>query len=102
MGAPAAFVDKGREIDIFDWRNRECVLAALQLAAQKWGSFRVTGNDEYKAMCVQLAVEHGFRISNPELDESIQQERQRTRQQAAPAMRLEPRQEMELDRPGVG
>ena len=35
----AAFVDKGREIDIYDWRNHDSVLAALQLSAQKWGQF---------------------------------------------------------------
>lgn len=77
LGASAAFVDKGREIDIYDWRNRDSVLAALQLAAQKWGSFRVTGNDEYMSMCVQLAAEHDFKIGNPELAKAIQQERQR-------------------------
>lgn len=71
-----SFVDHGKSIDIYDWRNRDSTLAALQLSAQKWGSFMVTGNDEYKAMCVKLAAEHGFKITNPELQESIQQERQ--------------------------
>lgn len=75
LGGRAAFVDRGRAIDIHDWRNRDSVLAALQLAAQKWSSLRVTGNDEYKSMCVQLAVEHGFRISNPELAKAIQCQR---------------------------
>ena len=40
----ASFVDKGRESDIHDWRNKDCVLAALQLSAQKWGSFQVKGD----------------------------------------------------------
>jgi len=70
-------VDKGREIDIHDWRNKDCILAALQLAAQKWGSFQVNGNDGYKGLCVKLAAEHGFKISNPELQASIESERQR-------------------------
>jgi Relaxase/Mobilisation nuclease domain/Large polyvalent protein-associated domain 7 len=75
----ASFVDKGSEIDIHDWRNKDCVLAALQLSAQKWGSFRVNGNDDYKGLCVKLATEHGFKISNPELQASIESERQRMR-----------------------
>jgi hypothetical protein len=99
LSGHAAFIDRGRAIDIHDWRNRASVLAALQLAAQKWGSFRVSGNDEYKAMCVQLAAEHGFRISNPELEESIQRERQWIRQ-AAPAARSKPRRQTEG--PGMG
>ncbi|SDC19744.1 Relaxase/Mobilisation nuclease domain-containing protein [Cupriavidus sp. YR651] len=76
-----AFVDKGKRIEIHDWRNPEATLAALQLAAQKWGSFTVTGNDEYKAMCTRLAAAHGFKIRNPELQEAIQVERLRIRQQ---------------------
>ena len=98
-----SFVDKGRVIDIFDWRNRDCILAALQLSAQKWGRFRVSGNDEYKAMCISLAAEHGFRISNPELKESIQQERRRIRHERPPAMKPESLQQFETDdRPAMG
>ncbi|HXI19207.1 MAG TPA: TraI/MobA(P) family conjugative relaxase, partial [Chloroflexota bacterium] len=66
-GGGVSFVDKGKSIDIHDWRNRGTTLAALQLSAEKWGSFTVTGNDEYKTMCAKLAAEHGFKISNPEL-----------------------------------
>lgn len=103
LGGRAAFVDRGRVIDIYDWCNRDSVLAALQLSRQKWGSFRVTGNDEYKAMCVRLAAEHGFRISNPELKERIQQERQRIQLQRAPAMKPEPLPQFEVDDgPGMG
>ena len=76
-----AFVDRGRIINIYSWRNRDSVLAALQLSAQKWGSMQVTGNDEFKAMCVQLAAEHGFKITNPELQENIKIERQRIQQE---------------------
>ena len=83
QGATAAFIDKGREIDIHDWRNRDSVLAALQLSAQKWGHFKVNGNAEYKALCVQLAAEHGFKISSPELQAGIDSERQRIQQERA-------------------
>ena len=37
-----AFTDRGKTIDIHDSRNRENVLAALQLSAQKWGTISVT------------------------------------------------------------
>ena len=74
--ASVSFVDKGREIDVFDWRNRDGVLAALQLAAQKFGEFEVTGNNEFKLLCVQLAAEHGFKIANPELQDQVKQIRE--------------------------
>lgn len=80
-GRGVSFVDRGREIDIHDWRSRDTVLAALQLSAQKWGSFKVTGNDEYKALCASLAAEHGFKLSNPELQDSIHKERQKIQQE---------------------
>jgi len=83
QGAAAAFIDKGRAIDIDDWRNRDSVLAALQLSAQKWGHFNVTGHAEYIALCVKLAAEQGFKISNPELQVDIENERQRIQQAKA-------------------
>ena len=79
-GAPRsriAFTDVGRRVDIHDWRSEQSTLAALRLSAQKWERFVVTGNDEYKAMCVRLAARHGFRITNPELQEKIVKERAR-------------------------
>lgn len=97
-----SFVDKGKSIDIHDWRNRDSTLAALQLSAQKWGSFTVTGNDEYKAMCAKLAAEHGFKITNPELQESIQQERQRIQQERAQAMKSEQLKQFERYAEAVG
>lgn len=88
-GRDVSFVDMGKRIDIHNWPDHDATLAALQLSAQKWGSFTVTGNDEYKTMCVKLAAEHGFRISNPELQERIEQERQRLHQERAQAMTQE-------------
>jgi hypothetical protein len=78
--AVASFVDKGSEIDIYAWRERASVLAALQVAEQKWSGFTITGNAEYTKSCIELAVEHGFQIDNPELQEAIMQERQRVGQ----------------------
>jgi hypothetical protein len=97
-----SFVDKGKSIDIHDWRNRDTTLAALQLSAQKWGSFRVTGNDEYKAMCVKLAAEHGFKITNPELQEGIQEERQWIQRERAQAMKSEQLKQFERYADAVG
>jgi hypothetical protein len=65
-GSPA-FTDRGRVIEIGDSERRETVLAALQLSAQKWGTFTIHGNDQFRRLCVQLAREHGFRIANLEL-----------------------------------
>jgi hypothetical protein len=81
--AVPSFVDKGSEIDIYAWRERASVLAALQVAEQKWSSFTITGNAEYTKSCIELAVEHGFEIENPELQEAIMQERQRVKQLAS-------------------
>ena len=72
-----AFADVGRRVNIYDWRSEESTLAALQLSAQKWGEFVVTGSDEFKEMCVRLAARHGFRITNPELQDHIATERAR-------------------------
>jgi hypothetical protein len=71
----AAFIDRGRRIDVRDDTSRDSVLAALQLSAQKWSSINISGSDEFKDLCVSLAVEHGFRIANPDLHERVQKER---------------------------
>ena len=73
------FTDRGKEIDIYDSNRRESVLAALQLSAQKWGTFTVRGNERFRNMCVELAAEHGFKIANPELQQAIAAERDRIR-----------------------
>ena len=74
-----AFTDRGRTIDIHHGRNREAVLAALQLSAQKWGEFWIRGDAQFKQVCVELAAEHRFKIANPELQQAIAAERERLR-----------------------
>lgn len=76
-GGQAAFVDLGKCIEVNDWRHADATLAAMQLSAHKWGSFKVTGNEDFKALCARLAAAHGFTISNPELQDRIVQERER-------------------------
>ncbi|WP_201841392.1 LPD7 domain-containing protein [Microvirga zambiensis] len=76
-GEKLAFVDNGKQVKVHDWKDWESVRAALQLSSEKWDGLTVKGNDEYKSMVVSLAAEHGFRITNPELQERIAAERQR-------------------------
>ena len=68
-----AFVDKGKQLDVKDWKNPDTVLAALQVASTKWETITVNGNDAYKEMAARLAAEHGFKITNPEMQDRIQQ-----------------------------
>ncbi|WP_080398258.1 TraI/MobA(P) family conjugative relaxase [Burkholderia pseudomallei] len=69
-----AFVDRGDRIDVHDAVDEAAILAALQLSAEKWGAFQVTGSEAYKARCARLAARHGFVVTNPELQAVIRQE----------------------------
>jgi hypothetical protein len=82
-GSPA-FTDRGKVIDIRDTTRRENVLAALQLSAQKWGTFTVHGSEPFKRLCAELAAEHGFKIANPELQQAIVADRERVRLKTEP------------------
>jgi hypothetical protein len=66
-----SFTDRGRRIDVWQAQDEAAVLAALQLGAQKWGTLTITGPAEFKQLCAQLAAQHGFKISNPELQREI-------------------------------
>jgi len=68
-----AFVDQGKQLEVKDWKNPETVLAALQVASTKWETITVNGNDAYKETAARLAAEHGFKITNPEMQDRIQQ-----------------------------
>ncbi|WP_082337838.1 TraI/MobA(P) family conjugative relaxase [Xanthomonas vasicola] len=69
-----AFVDRGDRIDVHDAADEAAILAALQLSAEKWGTFQVTGSEAYKARCASLAARYGFVITNPELQAVIRAE----------------------------
>jgi hypothetical protein len=89
-GAPAiAFTDQGKRIAIHA-SERASVLAALQLSQQKWGEFVVTGNDKFKRLCVTVAAEHGLRLTNPELQAALAQERNRLQLQRQEELRGQP------------
>ena len=66
-----SFTDRGKRIDVWQTQDEAAVLAALQLGAQKWGTVTITGPDEFKQLCAQLAEQHGFKIGNPELRREI-------------------------------
>jgi len=69
---PPAFVDHGSRVAINEAKNPNVVAAALELSAHKWdGKFQVSGTDEYKALCVQIAAERGYSITNPELQAAL-------------------------------
>jgi hypothetical protein len=76
-----AFADMGRKIRVYQ-SDDETILAALQLARQKWGGVQVNGTDEYKRRCAEIAAEHGIRITNPELCDIKSQERHDTAERA--------------------
>ncbi|NTG31966.1 hypothetical protein G6L08_32965, partial [Agrobacterium rhizogenes] len=66
-----AFTDHGDKVEIARWKDRETVLAAMQVASQKWGSLTINGTDSYKAIAIELAAEHGFKVTNPELQDKL-------------------------------
>lgn len=72
----ADFVDCGRRIVLKDDRDEAAILAAMQLACQKWGSVRINGTDEeYRRLCVKVAARHGLKLSNPDLGKAVEEER---------------------------
>lgn len=83
-----AFADHGRNIEVAEADDRAAALAALQLGAAKWGGkVTIYGSPEYQAMCVQLAVENGIEIVNPELREQFQAAKEAHRLAREEAMR---------------
>ena len=72
-----AFVDKGQSVVMHDWKSEAAVLEAMKLSAEKWGSITLTGNEAYKAPALRLAAEHGYEITNPDLQERFASEKAR-------------------------
>jgi hypothetical protein len=75
-----SFRDTGKRIEVYDWQKKETTLAAFQVAAEKWGGVFILGTAEFKAMCVELAVEYGFEIRNPGLQDDMEAARERKRE----------------------
>ena len=81
----ADFSDMGRRIVLNKRKlTEESVAAALQLANQKWGATEITGNAEYKELCISAAVKYGLRLANPDLAAEVERRRQAQRQAQRP------------------
>jgi hypothetical protein len=57
------FVDYGKKILLSRNCDETAVLAALQLASQKWGTVQISGTESYKKLCAEVAAKHNIRIS---------------------------------------
>ncbi|WP_296713091.1 LPD7 domain-containing protein [Rhodoblastus sp.] len=68
-----AFIDKGQQLEVKDWNNPETVNAALKLASEKWETITVNGSAAYKETAARLAAEHGYTITNPEMQDRIRE-----------------------------
>ena len=76
----ADFSDMGKRIVLNKRKlTEESVAAALQLANQKWGATQITGNAEYKELCISAAVKYGLKLANPDLAEEVERRRQSQR-----------------------
>jgi hypothetical protein len=62
----ASFIDMGKVIKVYR-EDDNSLLAALQLARQKWGAVQINGSDEYKRRCAEIAAKNGIKVVNPEL-----------------------------------
>ena len=77
----ADFSDMGRRIVLNKKKlTEESVAAALQLANQKWGATKITGNAEYKELCISVAVKYGLKLANSDLAAEVERRRQILRQ----------------------
>jgi hypothetical protein len=59
----ADFIDYGRKIVLSRNCDETAVLAALQLASQKWGTVQISGTESYKKLCAEVARKNNIRIS---------------------------------------
>ena len=85
----ADFSDMGRRIVLNKRKlTEESVASALQLANQKWGATLITGNAEYKELCISAAVKYGLKLANPELSAEVERRRQELRQTRSPTVEI--------------
>jgi hypothetical protein len=82
-----AFIDRGRSIEVCDPDSDEVILAAMQLAAQKYGAFIANGDDRFKAKCIEIAARHNLPLSNPELRLELDETKEMIRKEKLEAER---------------
>ena len=88
-----AFVDTGRAIDMSSSREDDATLAALQLAAAKWGGVQISGSSEFRERAARTAAREGIRVTDQDLQEIVADERARMRRGEPP--RVQPAAEKE-------
>ncbi len=82
-GGPA-FTDRGKVIDIHDSQApRERPGRASAQRPEVGHASPSTATSSFARLCVELAVEHGFKIANPELQQAIAADRERLRSKNA-------------------
>ena len=84
-GQTAGFIDYGKKIVLAKKSGDAEILAALQLANQKWGAADIQGSEAYKQKCVEIAASHNLRISNPDLAAEVEKKRKEREQPQAAA-----------------
>jgi hypothetical protein len=77
-----AFKDCGSYVSV-PACGRKAIVGAMRLAQEKWGSFEVSGGRDFLAVCVEVAIEHGFELRNPDLMEQVRAGRERRQAKAA-------------------
>jgi hypothetical protein len=58
----ADFIDYGKKIVFTGKIDDAALLAALQLAQQKWGGVNISGDERYKKKCLDIALREGIHI----------------------------------------
>ena len=88
-----AFRDEGKFIRVNHNRDKEAILAAMKLGAQKWGAITIYGSDEFKRLAVEIAAERGFRLKNEDLQRQVEELREaKKREQEEEARRVREKQ----------
>lgn len=81
-----SFLDRGNQVVVLDV-SEQSILAAMQVSQQKFGSFCIEGIAEFVQTCIKLAAEHGFHVTNPELQVRLDIEREQVKEQRMAAAR---------------
>lgn len=75
-----AFIDRGNHIDVCDDLDDAAIVAAMQLAGQKWGAFEIEGSAVFQQRCIDLAAQNGIFLANPALQAPLAAARDKLRQ----------------------
>ena len=68
-----AFCDIGNSLSCLHYYDKSAVWAAMQVALQKWGAISVRGDENFRALFVDLAVEHQVILKDPDLAVKVEE-----------------------------